>query len=338
MKHNDVSTLITDMGATFTRIAYLDQAGEIHHIRQYPSAEFLSPIELIEQYLRDVAPPTPQRLLMAIAAPIQGDLISLSNNHWRFSLKEMANRLAVKVEPFNDFAALAASLDHLTEREVVKIDHLQEERVANEQCSKSIRSNTMLPKAVIGSGTGFGSALLIPSQKGSFTVAAEGGQALYPPQDQEEIAIVKLVEQMLHRPVTVEDLLGCQRGIPRLIMAMAKIQGQTPVDFSSAKSLLEAALEKKSPFAIEVLSRYCAMLGNVAANTVLTSGALGGLYIAGGFAPRFQPFLLTSPFREAFCNRSHIDEILTEVPTYLITHPYATLIGLKQILSNHYQS
>lgn len=328
MKQSDVSTLITDMGATFTRIAYIDSEGAISHIRKYLSSDFPSPTELIEQYLRDVTPPAPHQLLMAIAAPIQGDQISLSNNHWHFSLKEMADRLSLKVKPFNDFAALAASLDHLTEREVVRIDSAQE--------SASPFNNH--PKAVIGSGTGFGSALLISTATGSFTIPAEGGQALYPPQDQEEIAILKLVEQTLHRPVTIEDLLGCQRGIPRLIMAMAKIYGQTPVDFSSAKGLLTAALEEKMPFAIAVLSRYCAMLGNVAANTLLTSGALGGVYIAGGFAPRFESFLLDSPFREAFCNRSHIDEILTQVPTYLIKHPYATLIGLKQILSNHYQS
>ena len=329
MKHNGVSTLITDMGATFTRIAYIDQDGEINHIRKYHSAQFPSPTELIKQYQNDVPTASPKQLLMAIAAPIQGDLITLSNNHWHFSLNEMMDRLSLKIYPYNDFAALAASLNNLTKRELVEI--------GASGMKKNIIANAYLPKAVIGSGTGFGSALWVPSPKNNFTIAAEGGQALYPPQDQIEITIIKIIEKTLHRPVTVEDLLGCQRGIPRLIMAMAKIYDQTPVDFSSAKSLLEAALEKKTPFAIEVLSRYCAMLGNVAANTVLTSGALGGIYIAGGFAPRFHSFLLTSPFREAFCNRGHIDEILAQVPTYLITHPYATLIGLKQILSNHYQ-
>lgn len=327
MSHKQPLIIIADMGATFSRLAFIDEYQAIRHIKVYPSADFHSPKEVINAYLADINEDEPDHVFIAVAAPIVNDRLVLTNNHWDFSQQEIAQDLNTKVTFINDFEALSLSLDHLSQLDIIEIGQHAERKNAH-----SIHYS----KVVIGTGTGFGTAMSLQTENGTVSVPSEGGHALYAPQDCVETEIIHLAIKELNRPIIVEDLLACKHGIQRLIKLMAVMEQRSTITFEATpEGLLNAALEAKDPFAITVLNRYCMMLGNVASNIAITTGAAGGIYIGGGFSPRFSEFLQASKFRECFVNKESVADILKSVPTYLITHPYATLVGLQQILPRY---
>ena len=328
MKRKHPLIIVADMGATYSRVAFIDEYYAIRHIETYLSANFASPKEVISTYLNDINEEMPDHVFIAVATPISNDHLVLTNNHWDFSQNETAQALNTKVTFVNDFEALSLSLNHLSQTETIEI---------GTHTPKASQLLNSLPKIVIGTGTGFGTAMIIEGTQGASPISlpSEGGHALYAPQDSEEIKIIELAINALDRPIIVEDFLGCKSGIPRLITIMAEIENIRPNFPIDAIGLLSAALEHKNDFAIKVLNRYCSMLGNVASNIALTAGAFGGIYIGGGFAPRFSEFLQNSGFREAFLNKASVNNLLEETPTYLIIHPYATLVGLQQILTRY---
>lgn len=331
MKRKTPLIIIADMGATFSRVASIDEYQAIRRVETYSSAHYNSPNEVVSTYLNDIGEADPDHVLIAVATPVKNDHLVLMNNHWDFLQSEVAQKLNTKVTFINDFEALSLALDHLSHSDTVLISGHSEALSHNAQAL----NDYSLPKVVIGTGTGFGTAMNLPTEFGAISIPSEGGHALYSPQDAQEIQIIDLAMQECKRPIIIEDLLGCKEGIPRLIRLMAEIEKTSPTFEATSAALLQAALETHDPFAISVLDRYCAMLGNVASDIALTTGAFGGIYIGGGFAPRFSDFLFASKFRDCFLNKVSVNGLLADTPTYLITHPYATLVGLQQILHRY---
>ena len=73
------------------------------------------------------------------------------------------------------------------------------------------------------------------------------------------------------------------------------------------------------------------MLGTIAGNAALMFGARGGVYIAGGIAPRLTDFLARSAFRRRFESKGRLRTYLASIPTSVIVHPAATFLGLRSI-------
>lgn len=305
MNHKLPLIIIADMGATFSRLAFIDEYQAIRQVKVYPSANFDSPKEVIHAYLAEINQAEPDHIFIAVAAPMVNDRIVLSNNHWDFSQKAMTQDLSAKVTFINDFEALSLALDHFSNLEILEIGQHQESKIAYASPA---------PKVVIGTGTGFGTAMSLQTDRGVISIASEGGQSLYAPQDPLEVELVQRAIQELNRPVIIEDLLACKHGIARLIRLIALQEKVTDLPFAATpEALLEAALTAKDPFAITVLERYCMMLGNVAGNIALTTGATGGIYIGGGFSPVLANFytlqnlenaLSVNPLSEIFWKKS----------------------------------
>jgi glucokinase len=90
-------------------------------------------------------------------------------------------------------------------------------------------------------------------------------------------------------------------------------------------------LDKSCKACVEVLDLFCHLLGVAAGNLALTYGAFGGIYIAGGIVPQLGDFFKKSRFRESFLAKGRFSEYLSHIPSYVITHPYPGLEGLKNI-------
>lgn len=326
MKNKPFEVIIADMGATYSRVALLDEYQAIRHVKTYESNQFDSPSMVINAYLAEQALMVPDLVLIAVAAPIDQDRLNLTNIHWDFSQQAVAQELNTKVVFLNDFEALSMALDHISDSDLLPLT-----------TNNHLPSMALTPQAkiVIGTGTGFGTAMALTLNGETKSFASEGGHSLYAPQDLIEIAIMQQLMDQLGRPIITEDILGCKEGITRLITILADLEGIT-LDFEpTPEALVVAACERESPFAIQVLNRYCMMLGNAASNLVLNTGATGGVYLGGGFAPRFGEFLQQSDFYSAFLNKAKVESLLENIPIYLITHPYATLVGLQHILPRY---
>ncbi len=325
MNRKEPRVIVADMGATYSRLAFIDEYQAVRNVKTYSSHNFDSPREVILAYLADLGEEEADHILIAVAAPITDDQLNLKNIHWNFSQQDIAKEFNGKVTFINDFEALSSSLQYLSHNDLIAI---------GSPSAANITSGFQT-RVVIGTGTGFGTALNIQSSFGNFSIPSEGGQAIYAPQDAEEIELVKIAQNELNRPVIIEDFLACKAGITRLIELLADIHDKEISFERTPKGLLTAAIEQNIPFAQYILNRYCMMLGNTAGNIAVTAGANAGVYIGGGFAPRFAQFIQQSSFRDCFVNKISVKALLEEIPTFVITHPYATLVGLQQLLPRY---
>jgi glucokinase len=82
------------------------------------------------------------------------------------------------------------------------------------------------------------------------------------------------------------------------------------------------------------LELFCAMLGTVASNLVLTLGAVGGVYIGGGIVPRLKGFFAQSAFRQRFEDKGRYANYLAPIPAYVIHSELPAFVGLAHAFSD----
>ena len=113
--------------------------------------------------------------------------------------------------------------------------------------------------------------------------------------------------------------------------ALAELDG-APRDSLSDAQIVSAGLSGASARAIETLDLFAGFLGTAAGSLALTLSARGGIYVAGGIAPRIADSLAGSIFRQRFEDMGRFSSYLSGVPTYLITHPFPAFVGLRTVL------
>ncbi|MGQ3112294.1 MAG: glucokinase, partial [Brevundimonas sp.] len=157
---------------------------------------------------------------------------------------------------------------------------------------------------------------------------SEGGHACFPPGDEVEDEILRILRRRYDR-VSIERLI-CGPGLLNMHRALAEIDGrETHID--DPAEITKTALEHPNSPCGATLARFCAILGAVAGDIALTTGARGGVYIAGGIAPRILPFLQASPFRRRFERKGRFQEYMQAIPTRVILHKHAALLGAARV-------
>lgn len=304
--------LVADIGGTNARFA-LHLNGVIDREVVLPSADYPHVSLAIEDYLRRMGltnnSQRPRQASIAIACPVNGDHIRMTNYTWEFSASALRRTLAFdQLILLNDFTALAMSIPYLPASELKQVGG---------------GASAPGPLALIGPGTGLGVSGLIRSGDHWLPLQGEGGHASFSPADESELAILKVLwKQYSH--VSAERLLSGQ-GMVSLYEALCELRNQ-PAEALSPAQISHRGLGG-DPLCREVLSKFCAMLGTVAGNLVLTLGALGGLYIGGGIMPKMEAFFLQSQFRERFEAKGRYVDYLKAVPVWLITSDASALIG-----------
>jgi glucokinase len=178
-------------------------------------------------------------------------------------------------------------------------------------------------------GSGLGVAGLVQNGADHVVVPTEGGHATIAADSLREEAILNVLRQR-YGHVSGERILSGP-GIENLYQIVAALDG-TAAPPRDAAQITVAALEGACPTSLEALNIFCAMLGGFAGNLALTYGARGGVYIAGGIAPRILEFLANSEFRRRFEKKGRLAAYLKAIPTQVIVHPAATFLGLRSLL------
>jgi glucokinase len=182
--------------------------------------------------------------------------------------------------------------------------------------------------AVLGPGSGLGVACLVPGGGKPVVLASEGGHAtLASTCDRED----KIIEQLRRRfgHVSAERVVSGD-GLENIYQAIVALDGLT-LEPRSAADITKRALSGDCQVAREALAIFCAFLGSFAGNVVLTFGARGGAYIAGGISPRILDFMVRSEFRNRFEAKGRFRPYLETVPSYVIVHPAAAFLGLRAL-------
>jgi glucokinase len=299
--------LLADIGGTNARFALQKPDGAPCGVHKVRTDEFKTIEEAVRDYLsRAGAQPT--RAAIAVASPITGDRIEMTNHPWSFSISALRDALGgAELRVVNDFEAIALSLPRLEEAERHQVGGGAPVPGA--------------PLAVIGPGTGLGVAALV----NGWAVPTEGGHVTMPACDGREAEIIARIRARLGHVSAERVLSGA--GLQNLYRALGP-DGEPPEpDEISAR-----ALAGSDTRAVAALETFCAMLGTVAGNLALTFGARGGVYIAGGIVRRFIDYFARSQFRDRFEDKGRFREYLAPIPVWIIGIENPALIGLAALL------
>jgi glucokinase len=309
--------LVADIGATNARFGLLDASGRLLHTQTLPCTGHKTLEEAARAYL-DAAQPDahPVEGAIAIAGPVTGDLLTMTNHPWTFSVKGTRDALGLdRLVVVNDFTAAAMAIPLLTEADRLKVG--DGEAVAGEVIG------------VIGPGTGLGVSGLVHGPAGWTALAGEGGHTTMAAVDDRESAVLSHLRQRFSH-VSAERVISGQ-GLVNLYGALTVLEGREPNPLTPA-DVANHGLDDSDPVCAEALGMFCAMLGTVAGNLALTLGARGGVYIAGGIVPRLGDFFARSAFRERFVEKGRLRDYLGPIPTYVVTHELPAFLGLKAVL------
>jgi glucokinase len=310
--------LLADIGGTNARFALQNGDGQFDYIEVLSCIDYATLSDAMTAYLTAAAArgypvSTLRHAAIAIANPVEDDLVSMTNHHWSFSISQLRSKHDLtSLLVVNDFAALAMSLPTLQAG--------QRERIGG-----GIELDQR-PIGLIGPGTGLGVAGVIPVGARWIALPGEGGHASFAPANRDETAILDhLWNEFGH--VSAERLLS-GNGLELIHRALC---GQRV----SAADITRRALEQHCADSLRTVETFCAVLGSVAGNVALTLGATGGMYIGGGIVPRLGPLFAQSAFRRRFEDKGRLSVYLARIPTYLITEQYPALRGVAAMLADH---
>jgi len=306
--------LLGDIGATNARFALLSK-GVVGPVRRFSVADFPSFADAVDAFLdADGRSTSAQHAVFAIAGPVHGRRCVLTNCPWTIDADELRAAFGLAtVHLCNDFEAAALSLPHLQATELYPLGKGEPLQGA--------------PMAVLGPGSGLGVAGLVPGPHGPVVIASEGGHAtMAGTSAREDLIIDHLRRQFGH--VSAERVVSGP-GLESLYRTVIAVDGIAAPERDAA-AITEAALTCAA--ARMALELFCAMLGTIAGNVALTFGARGGVFIAGGIAPRITDFLARSEFRARFESKGRFRSYLETIPSSVIVHPAATFVGLRSMV------
>lgn len=308
--------LVADIGGTNARFALADGSTHtISEMQNFRAEDFETVADAAHAYL-EATGETPTSACFAVAGPVGGDEIAFTNSHWRFKPDEI--RTALNLErflPVNDFYALASSIAHLPSDHFLKVKD-------GPGCEDA-------PTLVIGPGTGLGQALIVPFDQKRRIVSTEGGHVSFAPRTEDEIAVLRFIARE-HPRVSVERLLS-GRGLVNIHRALCALSDTQRISLR-ADEITAAAIEGKYPIAVKAVDMFCTVLGRVAGDAVLSSGARGGVVLGGGILPKISDILLESAFVERFIDKGRMRDYVDAAPVKLIVKEGAALIGAAAAL------
>ena len=312
--------LLGDVGGTNARFAWQDGPGApLSDIEVLPVADHPRMQDAVRHYLGGLARGVPASVAIAIANPITGDQVHMTNADWSFS--QSAVKAEFGFETFrllNDFTALALALPDLSAQQL-----------------RQVGGVAPVPRAAIGlvgAGTGLGVSGLLPvGERGWVPLAGEGGHVTLPAiTPRERLVMDGLAQRYGHASA---ERLVCGQGLLDAFGLLCMADGVVPASINSAADVTEAAMKAHQPQAVEALTMFCAVLGSVAGNLALTLGAHGGVYVGGGIVPRLGGWFDSSPFRERFEAKGRFKPYLANIPVWVITSAQSpALLGAARSL------
>ena len=308
--------LVADIGGTNARFALVHGPhGAPQQIQTLATNRFPDIAAAIDHYLADKGT-RPFEGAIAIASPVTGDQVRMTNHAWEFSIEATRARLGFdRLLLLNDFTALAMALP--------TIPSSQREQIGRGQPVEDA------PIGLVGPGTGLGVSGLIRSGESRIPLSGEGGHATLSPANPREMEIVQVMWQD-YAHVSWERLLSGM-GLEHLHRAIAHLDGASPLPLTAAE-ITQHALTGSDRYCTEAVATFCGMLGSVAGNLALTLGARGGVYIGGGIIPRLGSYFAQSPFRERFESKGRYANYLAAIPTYVVKADNPAFLGAAMAL------
>lgn len=314
--------LAGDIGGTNTRLAFFKiENGRFvpayEHV--FPSRQFRGLDEIVVKFVSD-ARLVPDSACFGIAGPVRRRRVEASNLPWVVDASTLARELQLdSVALLNDLEAQAWGINCLGDADKVGLNKVKEVAVGN--------------RAVVAAGTGLGEAALLWDGRQHHISASEGGHADFAPRNELEIELYRYLAARFGH-VSYERIVSGP-GLVNVYMFLRDThRSQEPswlreemLAGDPAAAVSRAALASKSPLAEQALDLMISIYGAEAGNVALQVLALGGVYLAGGIAPKILPKLAGPLFMHGFLSKGRMQPLLESIPVYVITNEKTGLLG-----------
>jgi glucokinase len=328
-----VSLLTGDIGGTNTRLALVECANgccEVIREQHFDSRAYDSLTPIVREFLRDGTAAAIETACFGVAGPVRetarGQFVKVTNLPWEIDGARLASDFRLRhVQLINDFQAVGYGIEALAPEDFVVL-----------QSGAAVPQG---PRAVIGAGTGLGQGILVWQRDHYEAIATEGGHAEFGPTDDVQIDLARF---LVHRHGHASyELILSGSGLVRLYEFLAErktgsaavAQAMTRED--PAAVITRLALDGTDALCGEALDLFASIYGAQAGNLALTAGATGGVYIAGGIAPRVIARLKQGGFMRAFCNKANMSHYVAALPVRVVLHPQVGLLGAARVAARN---
>lgn len=318
--------LTGDIGGTKTLLRITDMGRESTRVRfekRYRSTEFVSLEPMVQQFLAEAGEMHIDSACFAVAGPVrrvdQSTQSRITNLPWLLDSATLATKCGLPhVQLVNDFEAIGYG-----------IDELETEELAMLRPGETDRSR---PRLVLGAGTGLGVCQLIPSTTGTQVLPSEGGHVDFAPTTELQQDFLRFMWRR-HGSRISYDRVVSGPGLEALFEFLVDSEGaqgnthvteilaadDVPLAISSSQAELRLARRAVDLF----LEIYGAQAGNLALVTL----PVGGVYIAGGIAPKLINELRRGGFIESFLDKGRLRPLLETMPVQVVMRPDVGLLG-----------
>ncbi len=315
-----------DVGGTKTVLAlYESSHGQLEEIRKatFPSGRHQRFEDLLREFI--ASDTNISVATFGIAGPIKQQRCITTNLPWIIDAGEIRQELSIpQVHLLNDLESAAYG--------ILRLDHFHE-----------LNPNAVEQQghiAVIAAGTGLGEAILFFDGKDHHAMPSEGGHCEFAPQNELEDKLLLFLRERFEGHVSIERILSGD-GFGNLYDFLKSI------DFASASAELEtemqqqdrnalislAAMQKTDALCEKVMDLFCRIYGAEAGNLALKTLPVGGVYIAGGIAPKIRNALESGLFMEGFLAKGRMRHAIEQLPVRIVDNPEAPLLGAAHYAS-----
>jgi glucokinase len=305
-----------DIGGSHARFALADvEDGQVTSLSEavtLKTVEHASLQTAWETFGEQLGRALPRAAAIAVACPIAGEMLKLTNNPWIIRPAMIAERLGVdRITLINDFGAVGHA--------VVQVgrEHLRH------LCGPDVPLPEEGVISIVGPGSGLGVAHVLRREGCDQVIECEGGHIDYAPVDGIEDVILARLRDRYGR-VSVERVVSGP-GLANIYEALAAIEGRA-VQTGDDKAVWTAALSGADSLAVAALDRFCLILGSVVGNIALAHGA-NAVVVAGGLGARIADLLPRSGFSGRFTAKGRFEKMMSAIPVKVITHPQPGLFG-----------
>lgn len=315
--------LAGDIGGTKTALAIFEigpRGRSLVRGERYPSAAYPGLEPIIEIFLAGEAS-KPKAAGFGVAGPVRDGAAKVTNLTWRIEESRLARATGIRrVCVLNDFVANALGLPHLRAGQLATLARG--------------RAETRGPIGILGAGTGLGQACLVPIDDHHAVVPSESGHADFAPRNPLEDRLVAFLRRQAGRATRERVLSG--RGLvtlyeflksERIAREGREVLAEFERSDDRAAVISRFGLGRRDALCREALDLFVSIYGSEAGNCALEYRATGGIYLAGGIAPKILAALRRRPFLRAFRDKPPMDGLLSKIPVRVVLEPRLGLIG-----------
>jgi len=322
-----MAILAGDIGGTKTLLQLSEPHGKGFDVlfeKRYVSADYASLTAMAQEFLKEAAGQVKCQVAAAcfgIAGPVSGRTARTTNLPWVLHADEMESTLGIpRVRLINDFQSVGYGIEVLQAQDMVTL-----------QTGVPVEHGT---RVIIGAGTGLGQGLLVWQGDHYEVVASEGGHADFAPTDEIQDELMIYLRQRYHWATWERAVSG--RGLVNIFdFLVATKQGETSAAmFEALKTEDHAAVISRfgmagsDALAAKAMHLFVTLYGAQAGNLALTGLATGGVYVAGGVAPKIIDKLTDGTFMQSFLNKEdRMQPLLKAMPVNVVINANVGLLG-----------